>query len=293
MASEAELVLDAKAAHGEGPAWDAREQVVYWVDIVGCALHVFDPASGTDRAIPVGQNVCAVAPRKAGGVVAALRDGFVFIDTVSGAVTPIVDPEADNPNNRFNDGKCGPGGRFWAGTCSNTCDVQGAGSLYCLDHDLQVRKVLDGLTVANGLTWSPDTKTMYYIDTPTFEVWAFDYDADAGDIHNRRVAVAVPEDEGYPDGMTCDAEGMLWVAHWDGSRVSRWNPETGGKLGDIRFPVERVSCCTFGGAELDTLYVTTSRLGLDEAALSRQPLAGGLFRGDPGVKGTPTFVFGG
>jgi len=185
----------------------------------------------------------------------------------------------------------GPGGRFWAGTCAKTCDVSGAGSLYCLGTDLKVHRMLDNLTVANGLTWSPDRKTMYCIDTPTFEIRAFDYDIDSGEIRDRRVAVAVPEEEGYPDGMTCDAEGMLWVAHWEGSRVCRWNPGTGSKIGEVRFPVELVSCCTFGGEKLDTLYVTTSRLGLKDEALRRQPLAGSLFRVNPGVPGTPTYLF--
>ena len=228
-----------------------------------------------------------------GGVVAALRDGFAFIDTDTAEVSPICDPEEDKPESRFNDGKCDPAGRFWAGTCSETCDVAGAGSLCCLDADLQTRKALDNLTIANGLAWSPDRKTMYYIDTPTFEVWAFDYDLETGEIRDRRTAVPVPEDAGFPDGMTIDAEGMLWVAHWGGSRVCRWNPDTGEKLGEVRLPVQNVSSCVFAGESLDTLYITTSRLGLEEEALKDQPLAGGLFCVTPGVPGTPTDAFAG
>lgn len=293
MNMDLELVADAKAKHGEGPAWDAGEGVVYWVDITGCAVHRFDPRSGQDRAIPVGRLVCTVAPRRSGGLVAALEDGFGFIDPRDGSVTILEHPEKHLPANRFNDGKCDPAGRFWAGTCSRTCDVPGAGSLYCLDASLHLRKILDNLTISNGLAWSPDRNAMYFIDTPTLEVWAFDYDEATGAIRNRRTAVPVPQAEGYPDGMTIDAEGMLWVAHWGGSRVCRWDPRTGRKLGEIRVPAGQVSSCVFGGPGLEDLYITTSRLGLDEAALARQPLAGGLFRARPGVRGTPTFAFAG
>lgn len=291
MTESVELALDAKAAHGEGPVWNAREGVVYWVDIAGCALHIFDPDSGQDRAVSTPEMLGAVAPRKAGGVVAALRNGFAFIDTNTQKVTPICDPEANLAGNRFNDGKCDPAGRFWAGTCSLNCDIPGAGSLYCLDKDLNARQVLGNLTISNGLAWSPDHKTMYFIDTPTSEVWAFDYDIETGAIQNRRAAVSVPEEVGHPDGMTIDAEGMLWVAHWGGACVCRWNPKTGEKLQVLRLPAQNVSCCTFGGPGLDILYITTSRLGLDEDALKRQPLAGGLFRVKPDVRGTETFEF--
>lgn len=293
MNDTVELVLDAKAAHGEGPSWDPREGVLYWVDIVGCALHVYDPRTGRDRAIPTGREVCTVAPRAAGGVVAGLRGGFAFIDTRTGRIEPLADPEPDKPGNRFNDGKCDPAGRFWAGTCSQNCDVPGAGSLYRLEPGGGIHKVLGGLTISNGLAWSVDRHTMYFIDTPTLEVWAFDYEDRSGDIRNRRAAVQVPAQTGFPDGMTIDEEGMLWVAHWGGSRVCRWNPRTGAKLAELQLPVQQVSSCVFGGEDLDVLYITTSRLGLDEKALARQPLAGGLFSARPGVRGTATAVYGG
>ena len=288
---EPELILDAKAAHGEGPVWLASEGMLAWVDITACALHICDPATGRDRMIPTGAMIGAAAPRASGGMVTALDNGFAFIDTATGQVTPICDPESDIEGNRFNDGKCDPAGRFWAGTCSLNCDVPGAGSLYCLDESLAARKVLGELTISNGLTWSADHKTMYFIDTPTFEIWAFDYKIETGAISNRRVAVPVPQDAGYPDGMTIDAEGALWVAHWGTSCVCRWDPNSGEKLEAIRFPVENVSCPTFGGPNLGEMYVTSSRLGLDESALQSQPLAGGVFRVSPGVRGTETWEF--
>jgi sugar lactone lactonase YvrE len=288
-----EIVVDARAKHGECPSWDAARGVLYWVDIFGCALHVFDPRAGRDRVVCLDREICCAAPRRAGGVVAGMRGGFAFVDPNGGAVTMLANPETHLPGNRFNDGKCDPAGRFWAGTCAENCDVPGAGSLYCLDRDLSCRKALGGLTIANGMAWSADGRTLYYIDTPTLEIWAFDYAEDAGSICNRRTAVRVPKEEGYPDGMTIDAEGMLWVAHWGGSRVCRWDPRSGAKQGEIGFPAEHVSSCVFGGPDLADLYVTTSRLGLDAAALARQPLAGGLFRVRPGVRGTPTHVFAG
>ena len=291
--AQLELVVDARLAHGEGPAWSAREGVLYWVDIVGAAVHVFDPASGRDHAIPTGETIGAVAPRRAGGVIVALKSGFALLDAETGSVTPICDPEANLPDNRFNDGKCDPAGRFWAGTCSDNCDVPGAGSLYCLFPDHTVHKALDNLTISNGLAWSPDRKTMYFIDTPTFEVWAFHYDNETGSIANGRTAVTVPQEVGYLDGMTIDAEGMLWVAHWGGACVCRWDPHTGKRLQTIQLPVTQVSSCVFGGPDLNDLYISTSRLGLDEDALKKQPVAGGLFRIRPGVRGTETFEFAG
>jgi len=288
-----ECILDAKARHAEGPVWDAARGVLYWVDITGCALHIYDPRTGCDRALDLGQYVCAVAPRAGGGVVAALRQEFAFVDTDTGRITPLGNPEADKPGNRFNDGKCDPAGRFWAGTCALGCDVPGAGSLYRLDPDGRISTMRERVTISNGLTWSPDGGTMYYIDTPTMEILAFDFDPRLGALANPRVVVRVPAGEGYPDGMTGDAEGMLWVAHWGGSRVCRWDPATGRCLRRLSFPAEQVSCPVFGGERLDVLYVTASRLGLSAEALARRPMAGDLFRVEPDVQGVPTHVFAG
>lgn len=288
----AELVVNAKADHGEGPVWDVRTGTLYWVDLTGKKLHATDAASGADQVLELGDLVCAVAPRATGGLVAALNKQIVMLNPETGATEPVAMLETDRPANRSNDGKCGPGGRFWVGTMSLDGSVKGAGGLYRVDPDGSVRRMLDGLTVANGMAWSSDGRTMYFIDTPTMEVWAFDFDADVGEIANRRAAVSVPEETGFPDGMTIDAEGMLWVAHWGGSRVCRWNPETGEKLAEIELPAQHVSSCVFGGPNLEVLYITTSRLGLDEETLARQPLAGGLFCAKPGVQGTPTDTFG-
>jgi len=287
-----ELVLDARAVVGEGPCWDARRQLLYWVDILSHELHIYDPATSTDRAINVGQYVGAVVTRAGGGVMLALHHGFGAFDPDSGQLEIIHDPEAHLPGSRFNDGKCDPAGRFWAGTLplDNSPEIA---SLYCLDTDLTVRTMLTGVSNSNGLAWTQDNATMYYIDTPTHQVAAFDYDRTSGEISNRRVAFEVPSESGWPDGMCIDAEGMLWIGVWGGGEVSRWDPTSGSRVGGVRVPATQVTSCAFGGADLDELYITTARMDLDEAALAEQPFAGGLFRARPGVKGLPTFEFAG
>lgn len=223
----------------------------------------------------------------------ALQDGFASLELETGAVHIIVDPEAHLPANRFNDGKCDPAGRFWAGTMPLKEDARGTGSLYCLDRDLSVRKMLGNVSCSNGIAWSLDSKTMYYIDSPTRAVSAFDYDLATGNIANRREIIRTPPEEGFPDGMTIDAEGMLWVAYWGGSRVVRWDPRTGKRLAIIAVPVSCVTACWFGGPRLDELYITSARTGLDAATLAMQPYAGSLLRVRPGICGIEAFEFAG
>jgi sugar lactone lactonase YvrE len=286
----AELILDARAKLGEGALWDARRQVLYWVDILKNALHVYDPLAQADRVIDVGQYAGTVVPRRAGGVMLALQHGFASLDLETEELDLIHDPEPHLPGNRFNDGKCDPAGRFWAGTMALDF-TPNAGRLYCLDPDLSVRVVLGNVTISNGIVWRPDHTTMYYIDTPTRQVDAFDYDVETGQIENRRVVVRVPEEMGLPDGMAIDSEGMLWVAQWEGYGVSRWDPATGRLLQSVDVPVGQVTSCAFGGENLDQLYITTARVELSAEQLKAQPLAGGLFRADVGVTGLPAFEF--
>lgn len=292
MSDSVELVVDAKATLGEGPIWHAQKQVLYWVDIMEKKVHVYDPATNQDRAIDVGQYVGTVVPRKSGGVMVAVYHGFASLDLDTQQLKVVHDPESHLPDTRFNDGKCDPAGRFWAGTMSLT-GVAEAGSLYCMDKDHRVRKMLDKVTVSNGIAWSLNQKAMYFIDTQTHTVDAFDYDVETGSIANRRVAITIPEKDGFPDGMTIDAEGMLWVAHWGGSRVTRWNPANGKLLQTIPVPATQSTACWFGGPRLDVLYITSARIGLDERALAKQPHAGGLFRVRPGVRGLEAYEFAG
>jgi len=223
--------------------------------------------------------------------------GFFAVSLDGGKISPLsqeVEPELKN--NRFNDGKCDPVGRLWAGTM----DIQeknATGSLYFLDpKDLKSHKVLSGITVSNGLGWSPDNKKMYYIDTPTMRVSVFDYSLDSGRLDNKRTAVDFSKEgqPGSPDGMAVDDEGMIWVAHWGGSRVTRWDPETGKLLHTLPVPALQVTSCCFGGENLDELYITTAREGVDQQTLALQPLTGGLFMTKIyGVRGLPTYAFDG
>lgn len=287
---EAELLLDVKVLLGEGPSWDEATQRLYWVDIEGCAVHLYDPSSGLDRTIEVGQMVGCVVPRRAGGVLLAMHHGFYTLDLATGNLQPILDPEAGLPENRFNDGKCDSRGRLWAGTTRVSHD-QPSGALYCLDTDLTCHRRIADVWISNGLAWSADDRTLYFIDSPSGRVDAFDFDIDSGEVSNRRTVIEIPAGTGSPDGMTIDEEGMLWIALWDGWRVTRWDPRAGQLIGEIPMPVARPTSCVFGGPNLDQLYITTARTRLPATSLANQPLAGGLFRSVPGVRGVRTHAF--
>lgn len=283
----ADLLLDARATLGEGPIWDGDEQRLYWVDIMMYELHAYDPETGLDVRDQVGQTVGCVVPRAAGGVMLALRNAFAGFDPNTSnlsSVTPLPDEPADN---RFNDGKCDPAGRFWAGTLGK----EKSASLYRLDPDLTVHRMIRGVSCSNGLVWNAAHDTFYYIDTPTMAVAAYDFDVETGDIRNRRVVIAAPADEGSPDGMAIDAEDKLWIAHWGGGRVVRWDPDDGKVLTRIRVPAAHTTACAFGGEKLDRLYITSARTGRGEEQLAGEPHAGGLFVADPGVSGAATFAF--
>ena len=287
-----ELVLDARAELGEGVSWDATAQVLYWVDILQQEVHIFDPASGADRCINVGQYVGAAVPTVDGDLMLAMHHGFARLDPDTETLTPVCDPESHLPDNRFNDGKCDPAGRFWAGTMH--VEAKGrTGSLYRMDKDLSVHKIFGEVGISNGLAWSPAIDTLYYIDTLQYEVAAFDYDVATGDVRRRRAVVQLSHDGGHPDGMTIDEQGMLWVACCGGGRVARWDPAQGRLLQEVRLPVTMTTNCVFGGPELDTLYISTARVTLTDEDLARQPLAGGLFSVKPGVHGLPASPFGG
>jgi sugar lactone lactonase YvrE len=282
----ANIVIDAKAKLGEGPSWDQRFQRLFWVDIEGFQLHIYDPSTCTDRTIEVGEHIGAVVPYFKNKVIVALISGLYCLDIETGAKVLIHDPEKGKLGNRFNDGKCDPTGRFLAGTMSlNGEHAQGA--LYSLSTKGNVSLLVDKASISNGLAWSADHRTMYYIDTPTLEVVSFDYDVAQGTIRNKQLVARLDESEGYPDGMTIDAEGMLWVARWGGKRVSRIHPAHGEVIAEVSLPVNCVTSCAFGGEHLDELYITTAQ----DNDSANQPLAGGLFMVKTGVRGTLTSYF--
>ena len=285
----AELEYENQSLLGEGPVWDHRAQRLIWVDIEGFAVHLYDPAAREHGVINVEQFVGSLAVRKSGGLILALKSGFAALDPETGEITPIADAESHLPGNRFNDGKCDPAGRFWAGTLALDEDNgAGKGNLYCLHADHRVELKVPGVWISNGLAWTRDERTMYYIDSPTQKVVAYDYDKATSEIANPRTVIEVPGSEmGYPDGMAIDEEGMLWIAHWDGGHVCRWNPRTGEELAEIKVPVSRPTSCVFGGEDFGTLYITSARTRLAPEVLAGQPLAGSIFKCRPGVRGLP------
>ncbi|SDM83901.1 Sugar lactone lactonase YvrE [Paenibacillus sp. yr247] len=290
-AQTVQLVLDAKAILAEGPCWNAEQRLLYWVDIVGEKFGRFDPETGKNEDFSIGEYVGAVVCAGENEVVLATQSGFQTYQMKQHELTPLIDPESHLPRNRFNDGKCDSRGRFWAGTME-IIEKEATGSLYVLETDLSYRKVYEGVGVSNGIAWSLDEKEMYYIDSMKKLVLAFEFDVEKGEISNPRILIDFRTEKGFPDGMTMDEEGMLWIAHWDGWQVSRWNPQTGQKMDSIAVPAAKATSCVFGGDELDTLYITTARKGLQVDQLEEQPHAGGIFAVKPGVKGTKTYSFG-
>ncbi|WP_199432354.1 SMP-30/gluconolactonase/LRE family protein [Qaidamihabitans albus] len=272
------------AEHGEGPVWFARRGSLAWVDMLRGDVLTLDADGATGR-WHVGTVAAALRPRTRGGAVLALERGFALADELGGPVRDM-DPLWTDETVRMNDGGCDPDGRFYCGSMAYEKRT-GAGALYRLDPSGSAERVLSGVTVSNGFAFSPDGGTAYYVDTPTGGIDAFDYDHDRGLTGRRRlVDVASP---GQPDGLTVDEEGHLWIALWGGSAVHRYR--TSGALDAVvELPVSQVTACAFGGAELDRLYVTTSRQGAD---LGAQPTAGALFAAVPGVRGLPPLPFSG
>lgn len=291
MTLTAELVADARSEVGEGPVWDGSSSVLRWVDVLAGILHTYDPATGVDSALDLHEPVGFVAERASGGLVIGTPRGFIALDPDQGVLTMLAEVEADDPATRMNDGKVDPTGRLWAGTTGDGASP--SGTLYRFDPDGTVTPVLSGVTVSNGLAWSPDGATFYYIDTPTTGVDAFDFDACSGAVANRRRLVDLPSSEfGFCDGMTVDADGHLWVATWGTGTVRRFAPD-GSPDVVVSVPVTQPSSCTFGGSDLGDLYITTARYEMTPEALALEPVAGGLFRCRPGVTGLPMTPFAG
>jgi sugar lactone lactonase YvrE len=269
---------------GEGPVW--WRDALYYVDLEGGLVHRYDPADGSEKSWNIGQRVGAVVPRASGGLVIAGDQGFLFLDETTGALTPIADPESDKPDNRFNDGKCSPDGRFFAGSIS-LAKKTGEAKLYRLDPDLGVHVAFAPVTNSNGIAWSVDGSICYYIDTPRREVLAFDYQD--GLLRNPRSVIDTSHIEASPDGMTIDSEGHLWIAFCHGGCVSCFDPANGNELHRIALPCLETTACAFGGPDLTDLFVTT---GVHKTA--KEEHAGRLFviRGLK-VQGVPAFAFAG
>jgi sugar lactone lactonase YvrE len=289
--SDAVCVLDAKASLGESPVWCPEQRALYWVDINEPAIHVLHPDTGATRRWTMPEQVGCIALRRTGGIVAGLRTGFAFVDPQTGTVTPLHNPEPGRPGNRLNDGRCDRRGRFWAGSIVDSLN-RPDGGLYRFDPDRSCRQMVDGIGCSNGLAWSPDDRIMYHADSRAGAVWAYDFDADAGTIANRRLFAEPKPGEGLPDGAAVDAEGCYWSARYDGWRLVRHAPD-GREILVVAMPVQLVTMCAFGGDRLDVLYVTSARQRLSPEQLAKQPQAGGIFALDIGVRGLPEPRFAG
>ena len=277
----------------EGPRWDAEREELLWVDIVASRLHRArldaDGLLAERSPLEFNRFVGAAAPAAGGGYVLAAGTGFLFADG-SGEVVELAQPEAGHDHVRMNDGACDPQGRFWAGTMAYD-ESPGAGVLYRLELDGTCTPVLTGLTISNGIAWSPDGAVMYLSDSGTRTIDAFDFDPAGGEIGGRRTIASVTEPGVAPDGLTVDAAGDIWVAIWGGGAVRRYGPQ-GALLDTIAVGVDRPTSCAFGGPDLQTLFITTARHGLDELAVARQPNAGRVFRVDGlGARGEPCIPY--
>jgi len=271
-----QLVGEHTCQLGESPIWDAVNERILWVDILNGEVHQYGSKNGFYKIFRANSMIGAIALCKSGLLIAATQNGFAKIDLEKETLVEIVDPEEHLKNNRFNDGKCDPAGRFWSGTMA-VLDTPEAGSLYALEPDFSVSVKIQRVGCSNGIAWSPDGNLMYYIDTPTRQVVAFDFNIITGGISNKRVIVDISQIDGYPDGMTVDSEGMLWIALWGGWKIARYNPISGKMIHSIRLPISNISSCIFGGKNLQDLYITTAKIGLSLDEIEKQPLAGRLF----------------
>jgi len=284
-------IWPARALLGEAPVWHEAERRLYWLDIKGHRLRACN-AAGMDRGvIDLPCVTASLVPRRSGGFVVGARGHVAALDPAHASkLRNLVALEADKPGNRFNDGKADAAGRLWIGSMHDP-ETQASGAFYRVDPDLRWTCMDTGYVVTNGPAISPDGLTLYHTDSPARTIYAFDLASD-GTLNRKRVFVRLNDDEGYPDGMTCDADGRLWVAHWGGSRVTCRN-EDGSVRHTIELPTPFVTSCCFGGLGYNTLFITTASIGLSAEARHSDALAGGLFSLTPGVSGLPPAQFAG
>lgn len=289
-ASQAELEYESAALLGEGAFWDYKNKRLFWVDIEGKKLHIYDPATKNNRSLPSPSRIGTVVPQTDSTAVVALEDGIYIMNLRDGSLALLSDIESDMKGNRFNDGKCDPNGNLWVGSM-HLDESESVASLYRITSSGETTRMLEDITISNGIVWSSDHKKMYYIDTPTGLVRSFDYDMFSSEISNERSAIEIPARLGYPDGMAIDEEDMVWIALWNGRAVARFNPETGELLQKIDVPAQNVTSCAFGGDQLDILYITTASIGMTDEEKIKYPMAGSLFKVKPGVKGVKSTFF--
>ncbi|HEV2149594.1 MAG TPA: SMP-30/gluconolactonase/LRE family protein [Longimicrobiaceae bacterium] len=281
--------LSARARLAEGPSWDAEAGVLWWVDIHNHRVHRLDPGSSEDTVYEVGEPVGCAHPTADGRVVLGLRRDVSLLDPGTGELERLATVLPERPGLRINDGKCDARGRLWVGSLSKE---EGGAALFRVDPDGSVREVVGGLTMSNGLGWSPDGGVFYLTDSGAKTIYAYDFDPDAGALSRRRVFADLSGGDPTPDGLTVDAEGCVWSAQFDGGCLVRFAPD-GGELLRVRLPVPRPTSCAFGGSGGDDLYVTTASVGMSEDEVEDAVESGDLFVLRPGVSGPPSSRFGG
>ena len=286
--NEVELLVDSGTLLGECPVWDVKENVLYWIDIDGHKINCYDPSSRKNETRKLPLKTGSLAIREKGGLLLAMSNGFYNYDFKNEILeSRECDPEPDRKDNRLNDGRCDPGGRFWVGSMNDLKRIKGQyeGNLYCYHPDGECVSQNLPVGVANGLAFSPDERYMFFADTMRETVWRFDYDKDQGKILNQQVFLSLKNLSGKPDGACVDADGCYWLAHIYGWKVSRYTPK--GKLDrEIQLPFPKPSMCAFGGSKLDTLYITSISTK-DDKSNGENKYSGGLFAGKPGVSGIP------
>ena len=284
-----QTVLDARARLGECPLWHGDRQWLFWVDVHNHRVHQFDPATGKNHYFDTGDVVSAIALAGEDRLLIAMGDRLAFLNTDTGEITPLYQTKFPYPNTRFNDGKCDSKGRFWIGSIS---EAAGQAELYCYDLDGSFRVMETGLTISNGLGWSPDQSTFYLTDSPQHQIYAYNFDLETGAISDRRVLIDLTDEAVEPDGMTIDTQGNLWTALWDGWCIACFTP-TGQEIMRINLPVHRPTSVAFGGSQLSDLYITSASVGLSQKEIQQGFNAGDLFRFPSAAVGMPTHQFSG
>ncbi|WP_299888741.1 SMP-30/gluconolactonase/LRE family protein [uncultured Lacinutrix sp.] len=285
------LEYEIKSSLGEGAFWNHKTKELYWIDIEDKKIHIYNPKTKKNKSFSTPSRVGTVVPYNETEAVIALEDGIYKINTDLGDFSLLANVEANMIENRFNDGKCDPSGNLWVGSMHLEQTKPNA-SLYKINEEGEVLKMLGNITISNGIVWTSSGEIMYYIDTPTGNIRAFDFDVKTNTIKNERIVIKVPVSLGYPDGMTIDEDDMLWVGLWNGNAVARFNPITGQLISKIEIPAHNVTSCAFGGDNLETLYVTTASVDMTEEEKKQYPLSGSVFSVNPGVKGVKSSFFG-